>query len=241
MTNEIIKTAQDASVATITINRSEAGNMLTVDLLRELSAAFRSMANSNAKVIALRTTGGDFCRGRDPQGGKPSPTALAMRENVVAPILDVYDAIAGAPQPIVCAVQGAALGFGCALATACDITIAADNARFRLPEMEKDLPPTLAISAMMSKVPRKALTWLVYSMEEIDANTALRLGIVSRMVPTTELGGATDRLIAELTKRSREALAAVKEYMRVATSMEPRGAADYGGSLLAAVLSSAKR
>jgi enoyl-CoA hydratase len=241
MANEIIKTAQDANVATITINRGEAGNMLTVDLLRELAAAFRSVAGSGAKVIALRTAGADFCRGRDPQGGKPSPTALAMRENVVAPILDVYDAIAGTPQPIVCAVQGAALGFGCALATACDMTIAADSARFRLPEMEKDLPPTLAISAMMGRVPRKALTWLVYSMDEIDANTALGLGIVSRVVPAADLGGATDRLIGELTKRSREALAAVKEYMRVATFMEPRGAADYGGSLLAAVLSSAKR
>lgn len=215
--------------------------MLTVDLLRELSAAFRSAATSDAKVIALRSAGGDFCRGRDPQGGKPSPTALALRENVVAPILDVYDAIAGAPQPIVCAVQGAALGFGCALATACDITIVADGARFRLPEMEKDLPPTLAISAMMSCVRRKGLTWLVYSMEEIDADTALRLGIVSRVVPAAELGGATDRLITELTGRSREALAAIKEYMRVAPSMERRGAADYGASLLAAVLSSAKR
>ncbi|MDE2167508.1 MAG: enoyl-CoA hydratase/isomerase family protein [Alphaproteobacteria bacterium] len=239
--NDIIKTTQDAGVATIAIDRGEAGNMLTVDLLRELSAAFRSAATSDAKVITLRTAGGDFCRGRDPKGGKPSPTALAMRENVVTPILEVYDAIAGTPQPIVCAVQGAALGFGCALATACDITIAADGARFRLPEMEKDLPPTLAISAMMSCVPRKGLTWLVYSMEEIDADTALRLGIVSRVVPAAELGSATDRLITELTGRSREALAAVKEYMRVAPSMEPRGAADYGASLLAAVLSSAKR
>ena len=239
--SEIIKTTQNADVATIEIDRAAAGNMLTVDLLGELSAAFRRAAASDAKVIALRSAGADFCRGRDPQGGKPSPTALAVRANVVAPILDVYDAIAGAPQPIVCAVQGAALGFGCALATACDITVAADVAHFRLPEMGKDLPPTLAISAMMSRVPRKALTWLVYSMAEIDADTALQLGIVSQVVPAGELGSATDRLIADLTARSREALAAVKEYMRVAPAMEPRAAADFGANLLAAVLSSAKR
>jgi enoyl-CoA hydratase/carnithine racemase len=241
MMSEIIKTAQTEGVATIVIDRGDVGNMLTVDLLRDLSAAFRRAGASEAKVIVLRSVGADFCRGRDPQGGKPSPTALAMRENVIAPILDVYDAIAGTPQPIVCMVQGAALGFGCALATACDITIAAEGARFRLPELEKDLPPTLAISAMMSRVPRKALTWLVYSMDEINADTALRLGIVSRVVPANELGGASDRLIAALAERSREALAAVKEYLRVAIAMEPRGAADYGASLLAAVLSSAKR
>ena len=162
--SDIIKTTQEGAVAAITINRGDAGNMLTVDLLRTLAASFRNAGTSDAKVIVLRTVGDDFCRGRDPKGGKPSPTALAMRENVIAPILDVYDAIAGAPQPIICAVQGAALGFGCALATACDVTIAADGARFRLPEMEKDLPPTLAISVMMNRVSRKALTWMVYSM-----------------------------------------------------------------------------
>ena len=89
---------------------------------------------------------------------------MAMRRNVTEPILNVYDEIAAAPQPVVCAVQGLAHGFGCAIATACDITIAADGARFKLPEMEKDLPPTLAISAMMARVPRKALTFMVYSM-----------------------------------------------------------------------------
>jgi enoyl-CoA hydratase len=239
--SDIIKTTQEGAVAAITINRGDAGNMLTIDLLRTLAAAFRSAGTSNAKVIVLRTVGDDFCRGRDPKGGKPSPTALAMRENLITPILDVYDAIAGAPQPIICAVQGAALGFGCALATACDVTIAADGARFRLPEMEKDLPPTLAISAMMNRVSRKALTWLVYSMQEIDAETALRLGIVSCVVPAAQLAPTTSTLIADLTMRSREALVAVKEYMRNAQAMEPRGAADYAGSLLAAVLSSAGR
>jgi enoyl-CoA hydratase/carnithine racemase len=239
--SDIIKTTQDGAVAAITINRGDAGNMLTVDLLRTLAAAFHNAGTSDAKVVVLRTVGDDFCRGRDPKGGEPSPTALAMRKNVIAPILDVYDAIAGSPQPIICAVQGAALGFGCALATACDVTIAADDARFRLPEMEKDLPPTLAISAMMNQVSRKALTWMVYSMREIDAETALRLGIVSCVVPAAQLGPATSTLIADLTMRSREALVAVKEYMRSAQAMEPRGAADYAGSLLAAVLSSARR
>lgn len=239
--SETIRTALDAGAASIVIDRPASGNMLTIDLLRDLSAAFRKAGASEAKVISLRSTGDDFCRGRDPQGGKPSPTALSMRENLIAPILDVYDAISSASQPVVATVQGPALGFGCALATTCDITIVSEKARFRLPEMEKDLPPTLAISAMMSRVPRKALTWLVYSMDEIDAATALQLGIASRVVPASELAAASDGLIAALMARSREALAAVKEFLRVAPAMEPRGAADYGASLLAAVLSSAKR
>jgi enoyl-CoA hydratase len=240
MTN-VIQSSRDGAVAHIKIDRASEGNLLTVDLLRELTAAFRAAAVTDAKVILLRTAGADFCRGRDVRGGAPSPTAMAMRANVCEPILQIYDAIAEAPQPVVCAVQGIAHGFGCAMATACDITIAADNARFKLPEMEKDLPPSLAISAMLARVPRKAITWMVYSMEEIDAATAQQLGIVSHVVPGGELDAAVSKLLATMTARSPAALVAVKDYLRSAEHMDPRGARDFAGNLLATVLSSAGR
>lgn len=60
---EIIKTAHNEGVATIANDRADTGNMLTVDLLHELSAAFRRVATSNAKVITLCSAGADFCRG----------------------------------------------------------------------------------------------------------------------------------------------------------------------------------
>src|SRR5829696_7996023 len=162
--SDLIRSSHDNAVAIITIDRPGEGNVLTLDMLRALTAAIKSAAVSDAKVIALRSTGADFCRGRDPKGGPVNPTALVMRDQILQPILDVYAALNEAPQPTVCAVQGAALGFGCAIATACDVTIAADNATFKLPEMTHNLPPTLAISALMPKVPRKALAWLVYAM-----------------------------------------------------------------------------
>jgi enoyl-CoA hydratase/carnithine racemase len=232
-----ITSSRDGAVATITIDKPAHGNLLAVEDLRELAAGVRSAGATDAKVIVLRTAGSDFCRGRAP--GAPSPTAMKMRANVCEPILDVYDAIAGVHQPVVARVQGAAIGFGAAMAGACDLTIAADNARFQLPEMHRDLPPTLAISALMARMPRKALTHLVYSMEEIDAATALRLGIVSQVVPLADLDGALAKLLATITARSPEALVAVKDFFRAAPHMDPRGVADYAGNLLAAVLSSA--
>lgn len=232
-----IKLSYTGAVATLTIDRPVEGNLLTVEMLGEFSAAVRAAGASDAKVIVLRANGEDFCRGRAP--GAPSPTALKMRANVCEPILDVYDAIAGVRQPIVSIVQGRAYGFGAALAGASDITIALENSRFRLPEMEKDLPPTLAISALMPRVHRKALTYMVYSMEEIDAQAALQIGLVSKVVRSDELAAALDTLTATMTARSPQALIAVKDYFRVAPYMEPRGAADYGANLLAAVLSSA--
>jgi enoyl-CoA hydratase len=236
---DVIHTNRDGAIAGITIDRASEGNLLTVDMVRALAAAFRTAAASDAKVIVLRSTGPDFCRGRDNTGVPPSPTALKMRANVCEPILDAYDAIADAPQPVVCVVQGAAHGFGCAIAGACDISIAADNACFKLPEMEKNLPPTLAISALMPRTPRKALTWMVYSMQELDAPTALRLGIVSAVVPGAQLDSALSTLLATMSSRSPEALVAVKDFFRAASLMEPRGVADYAGNLLASVLTSA--
>ena len=233
-----IKSARTGVVANLTIDRAAEGNMLTIDMLGELSAAVRAAGATDAKVIVLRANGPDFCRGRAP-GGAPSPTAMKVRANVCEPILDAYDAMSNARQPIVGVVQGAALGFGCAIGSVCDITIAHDTARFKLPEMEKDLPPTLAMSAVMPRVPRKVLAWMVYSMDELDATTARQVGIVSKVAPSAQVESEVAKLLATMTARTPEALVAVKDFLRSAPHMEPRGMADYGANLLAAVLSSA--
>jgi enoyl-CoA hydratase/carnithine racemase len=162
-----------------------------------------------------------------------------MRTNVCEPILDVYEAMSSAHQPIVGVVQGVAFGFGCAIASACDITIAHDTARFKLPEMERDLPPTLAISALLPKVGRKPVAWMVYSMDELDAAAAQQIGIVSKVAPSAQVEAEVAKLLATMTARTPEALVAVKDFLRAAPHMEPRGMADYGANLLAAVLSSA--
>jgi enoyl-CoA hydratase/carnithine racemase len=234
----IVTSSRDRAVTTITLDRPADGNLLPIDGVLGLAAAVRAAGASDSKVIVLRGNGADFCRGRG-GGGPPSPTAMKMRANVCEPILDAYDAMANAPQPIVGVVQGAAYGFGCAIASACDITIAHDTARFKLPEMEKDLPPTLAMSAVMPRVPRKVMAWMVYAMDELDARAAQQVGIVSKVAPTAQVESEVAKLIATMTARSPEALFAVKDFLRSAPHMEPRGMADYGANLLAAVLSSA--
>lgn len=239
MTTDAIRWTQHGAVAAITIDRAADGNLLTIPMLRDLAAAFRAAGRSDAKVITLRTAGSDFCLGRGaPPPGGPPPNALQMRAGVIEPILDAYEAMAGTPQPIVCSVQGAAKGFGCALATACDITIASDAARFCLPELAHNLPPTLAISAMMARVPQKALTFMVYTMGEVDAHTALRLGIVSEVVAHADLTAASEEVVAALSTRARDALIGVKDYFRAAPGLPSRSAADLAGNMLATILSS---
>ena len=248
---EHLASHRQGSLQVFTIERESEGNQLTLGMISALAGAIRQAGQQDISAILIRSQGSDFSLGRDTRPAAPaatpattgaaSATALSMRSGMTSPILDVYDAIAGAAVPVIARVQGRALGFGCALATACDITIAADVARFQLPELEKNLPPTLAVSAMMARVPRKALTWMVYSMQQIDAQAALSLGIVSQVVPLAQLDDACEQIAAGLAQRSRPALVAVKDYFRSAPGMDARAASDYAANLLATVFSSIQK
>ena len=230
-------------VARITLDRPQEGNVLTLDAVRVLSKTVTELgAHADRRAILLSGAGSDFCLGRDTKGGSSGgekPTALQLRAGLIAPILDLYRALRETPVPVIAIVQGRAFGLGCALVSACDVAIAAGSARFKLPEMEKDLPPTLAISALLQRVPPKTIAYLVYSMAEIDASVARMAGIISHVVPESELTKAGEELGTILSRRAPAAVKAVKEYLRSAIYMDPSGAADLAGISLANVLASA--
>ncbi len=229
-------------VARITLNRPGEGNVLTLDAVRALAKTVIELGtHADRRAILLSGAGSDFCLGRDTKGGggAEKPTALQLRAGLIAPILDLYRALREAPVPVIAIVQGRAFGLGCALVSTCDVAIAAAGARFKLPEMEKDLPPTLAMSAMLQRVPPKTIAYLVYSMVEIDASVARMAGIVSHVVPESDLTRVASELGTTLSRRSPAAVKAVKEYLRSAIYMDASGAADLAGMSLANVLASA--
>ena len=147
---------------------------------------------------------------------------------------------AASPVPVVAVVQGEAKGFGCAFVAGCDLAIAADTATFSFPELDHDLPPTLAMSAMLHKVTPKRLLHLIYTRRTVGAAEALSLGLLSEVAPAATLDFALEKLLVHFTDRNRAALAGVKEYMNAALYMDPSGAARLASSLLASVVSSPK-
>jgi enoyl-CoA hydratase len=230
--------ARDGAVAIVTLATGEAGNRLAIAEVAALGRAIRGLgAEPQVKAVAVRAQGEAFCLGRLPPPAAPR-TALAIRAGVTEPILDLYADLRATPVPVVAVVQGDAAGFGCALAGQCDLTIAADSARFSLPEMEHNLPPTLAISAVLGKVPPKRLLHMVLSRRAVSAAEALAMGLVSEVVPRAALDEAAARTLAALADRSRAALCAVKEYMAAAPHADPAGASRLAANLLAAVLAS---
>lgn len=239
-TSSFVVSNDGPHIAIVTLTRPQAGNRLTAEDLPALGQAILSAGSQpDVKVVLVKAQGEQFCMGRDPGPAAPSPkSALQIRNGVTEPILGIYEAIRGTPVPVVAVVQGEARGFGCAFVGQCDLAIASDKATFSLPEMDTDLPPTLAISAVLGKIPPKRLMHLIYTREKIVAKEALELGLLSEVVPESELESATKKTIARLTDRRRPALEAVKEYMAIAPHLDTNAASRYASALLSVVLSS---
>lgn len=232
---------RDDKIIRLTLDRPDKGNMLTLAMAKSIAARIRDVGSDKlVNAIVIRGAGDDFCKGRDPADapeGKPT-TALEMRQALIEPILGLYAAIRDSEIPVISGVQGVVNGMGCGVTAMCDITIAADNARFALPEMRANLPPTLAILAHLDRIPAKSLLNMVYSTDSIDAQRAVALGLVSEVVPLAGLDEAVEGLLDKLAGYDREAVVTCKAYLKQGREANYATANDLAGNLLSVVLSS---
>ena len=235
-----ILTQQDGAILRVTINRPETGNGMSNDMAVELAGIFDAAA-STSQFVVLRGAGKDFCIGRAGLGPQPAtqPEALDLRRSN-EPVFQCYGSFRRSTIPIIGVVQGRAIGFGCALAALCDITIAADTAKFQFPEMGHNIMPTMAMSALVDRVPRKALMYMIYSAAIVDAERALTFGMVSEVVPEAQLDAALQTLCNTMLKAPAAATPAVKEYVRNALTMDISSAVDLARNLHSVINSSSE-
>jgi len=238
MADPVLK-EKDGDVTIITLNRPEAGNRQTDAVWTQVTEMFNA-AGKDSRAIVFKGAGEDFCLGREAMGA-PGPVleAYAVRDRAET-IFNLYGAFRNAAAPIIGVVQGRAAGLGCALAALCDITIASDKARFSFPEMAHRIMPTIAFSALVDRLPRKAATYMIYSTDEIDAEKALTFGLVSNVVPAGVLDATVAKLIGQFKKTPLPALLAAKEYAKTAFSMSTQAATDFARNLHATVNSYSK-
>lgn len=237
--SEAFRYERGGDVATITLNRPEAGNRLSDPMAGELAGLIDG-ASADARLIVLKAAGEDFCLGREAMGQRgPALEAYDFRARSET-IFDCYDAFRRSKAPIVGVVRGRSVGFGCALAALCDVTLAGETARFQLPETAHNIMPTIAMSALIDRVPKKALLYFVYSTEEIDARRALAIGLVSGVFSADKLEAAVGEFVEKMKKIPLPAVHAVKEYARFAYGMDTPSANDFAKNLHATVNSSSK-
>ena len=235
--SEFIRYERDGDVGVITVNRPEIGNRVSDPMASQLADMIDAAAKES-RLILFKSAGEEFCLGREAMGQRgPAIEAYDVRGRSEV-IFNCYDAFRRSKVPVIGVVQGKAVGFGCALAALCDVTIASEKARFQLPEMSHHIMPTIAMSALIDRVALKALMYLVYSTEEIDARQALAIGLVSSVVPANQIESAVNNLVDKLKKYPPPALMAVKEYARFAYGMDTQAANDFAINLHATINSS---
>lgn len=238
--SEHILSRQDGEILRVTLNRPDAGNGATDDMARELTRLLTSVTPA-IRVVILAGNGPDFCIGRA-QMGVPKdvqPEAL-QRRRASDVIFDAYGAIRDCPAPVICAVKGQVLGFGCAIASVADLTIAADTAIFQIPEMEHRIMPTMVMSALVDRATLKGLTYLVYSCARVSAERALHFGLVSDVVPAAELDARVDALAAKILQAPPPASTGVKEYLKRGMQMDTPSAVDFARNIHAVINSSSE-
>jgi enoyl-CoA hydratase/carnithine racemase len=224
-----------AGIGRLCLARPEHGNTISLAMVHDLQSALAELAaDPNVSAILLEAQGEDFCLGRDGKGeSREGLSTYAIHQQFMTPILDLYAVIDRCELPVVAVVQGRAFGFGCALAAACDITLAGESAQFALPEILHGIPPTLAMSALRSRVPAKALAYLVHSAQAVDAHTAREFGLVSQVMPDSRLREEADALLAAMANRQRVVNATVKEFAALGPGTERALAGRFAGLLMA--------
>jgi enoyl-CoA hydratase/carnithine racemase len=229
----------EGHVACIDLNRPHEGNTLTRAMMTRLAQCITQLsADPSTHVVVIEARGDLFCGGRDGSGeNRVGMSAYDIRHQLMGAVLGVYKAIAQSPVPVIAMVQGDAVGFGAAMAVACDVTLASSRARFSFPEIEHNIPPTMAICAAMGKVPSKALSFLIYSAESVGADQAVNLGLASKILEREHFHQHAHEFAQLMSSRPRVVLETIKLYQSKAAQLSPDMASEYAGTLLALVRS----
>jgi len=198
-------------VATVTFNRPEAMNASNAASVTELSKAVDIIENDD-EVRAVVFTGGTnvFAAGGDIK--YMSEADAQEMERFIARAHALHDRIAASSKPYIAAIAGLALGGGCELALACDIRIAADNAILGQPEINLAIIPGAGGTQRLPRVVGSG--WarhLILTGEMIDAQTALKIGLVTKVVAVDELLETARKLAKSLGHKSPGAMSAAKK------------------------------
>ena len=212
MPQEPILLRDDAGgVATLTLNRPEARNALSVALLDALQAEFDAIAkDQSVRVVVVAAIGPAFCAGHDMKEIRANP-GLANYEALFEQSGRLMKSIIRLPQPVIAKVHATATAAGCQLAATCDLVVAASDARFATPGVNIGLFCSTPMVALSRAVGRKQAMEMLLTGEFVDAERARQMGLVSRVVAPEHLDAEVAGLTALLASKSPLTLAIGKE------------------------------
>ena len=201
----------DNGTAILTLNRPDKFNALSVALLTALQAEFDSIAaDSSVRTVVLAGNGRAFCAGHDLQEMRANPGRQAYQA-LFEQCAQLMLTITRIPQPVIARVHGVATAAGCQLVATCDLAVAAEQARFAVSGVNLGLFCSTPMVALTRNMPRKQAMEMLLTGEFIDADAALRYGLVNKVVPLDHLDDAVTSLATNIASKSPAAIAFGKQ------------------------------
>jgi len=207
--------AVDRGVARVTLNRPEKRNALDDDLIAGVRQALtESSLDGSVRVVLVGAVGNDFCSGADLAALERS-TSVGVMENLADArrLGDLFLAMRRHPRPVVAAVRGRALAGGCGLATAADIVLATESARFGYPEVNLAFVPAMVMAILRRSLSEKRALELLTGGEVISAERAVEFGIINHVYPDAAFDTEVESYVAKLATRSASALTLTKSLL----------------------------
>lgn len=196
-------------LATITLNRPDSLNALNAAMRGELLAAFKAAARDEAvRCVVLTGEGRGFCSGADLRGGEGERQFRRVLTDEYNPLVA---AVRELPKPVIGAVNGVAAGAGVSLALACDLVVAAEEARFILAFVKIGLvPDSGSTRTLVRALGRHRAAELIFTGEPLTAKGAADAGLVAAVVPAAELPAAAAELARGLASGPTKAIGYAK-------------------------------
>jgi enoyl-CoA hydratase/carnithine racemase len=216
---------------TITMNRPERRNALSLGLLRDLTTAFRTAGESDACGVILAANGPVFSSGHDFRD--LAGADLGSIRELLDACTELMLTMQAIPQPVVARVQGLATAAGCQLVATADLAVASEDAGFATPGGKGGWFCHTPLVPVARTVSRKRALELGLTGSTIDARTALEWGLVNRVVPNEELDQAVFELLSRATRGSRTSKALGKQTFYEQVDLDQRAAYEYALDVMA--------
>ena len=222
-------------VARISLNRPEVHNAFNAAMVREIAEAFEeAQGDESVRVVVLTGIGESFCAGADLNWMREI-IRYSFEQNLKESmeVAELMHKIYSLSKPTIARINGAAIGGGNGLFSACDIAVASERARFGLSEVKIGLVPAAISPYVMRRIGESAARELFLTGERFDARRALEIGLVNKVVPHDKLEVKVDEIIRLLLSSGPEAIASCKELLHKVPAMTDAEAKVYTAEMIA--------
>jgi len=202
----------DEGVTTLTLNRPQSRNSLSLGMLDALRDELSALAAAPAvHAVVIAGSGPAFCAGHDLKEIRAKNYAPTYTAELFKACADVMLAIVQLPKPVIARVHGVATAAGAQLVASCDLAFAAESARFATPGVNIGLFCSTPMVALSRNVSRKHAMQMLLSGDLISAEAAVRIGLINEAVPDADLEARTASFAKQLAAKSPLTLAIGKE------------------------------